>query len=494
VKFFVDKDLEGNRADTEGLSLSVWPQLEHQQMFKDAWRMLRDYFYDPNLHAVDWEGMFDRYLPLVKRCAKREELDDVLRQLVGELSALHSFVYGGEYPSPHHGDKQLESINEIATLGAVLRRSEEFRGLEVVKIPLRDVDLHHTDGEARYSPLAHQSLRNTGQQGLEPGDVIVAVNGQSVVDGHIGALLRNTAGQSVRLDVLRIASTSRLRRLREMTRQAKGNNETVESEEEEGFIPEPLIVVPITPEQGDDLNYAAWEWKTRLSAKSLAKESGFGCGYLHLRDMSGAPAINAFARDFYSDYDKEAFIIDVRNNRGGNIDSWLLDVLQRKAWMFWQGRSSNITNGGLGWDQQFAFRGHLVVLVNEHTSSDGEAFARGVSELGLGVIIGKRTWGGGIWLSSDNTLVDGGIATAAEIGTYNNNFGWGLGIEQMGLIPDVEVDNNPRMAFEGVDTQLQRAVSYLKDWIEREPVALPENPGPHRDMSKPKSSEECNQS
>ena len=374
MKFFADKDLEGNRADTEGLSLSVWPQLEHQQMFKDAWRMLRDYFYDPNLHAVDWEGMFDRYLPLVKRCAKREELDDggflsavcflflqhcphaclpmpVLRQLVGELSALHSFVYGGEYPSPHHGDKQLESINEIATLGAVLRRSEEFRGLEVVKIPLRDVDLHHTDGEARYSPLSHQSLRNTGQQGLEPGDVIVAVNGQSVVDGHIGALLRNTAGQSVRLDVLRIASTSRLRRLREMTRQAKGNNETVESEEEEGFIPEPLIVVPITPEQGDDLNYAAWEWKTRLSAKSLAKESGFGCGYLHLRDMSGAPAINAFARDFYSDYDKEAFIIDVRNNRGGNIDSWLLDVLQRKAWMFWQGRSSNITNGGLGWDQ-----------------------------------------------------------------------------------------------------------------------------------------------
>ena len=369
VKFFADKELDGNRADTEGLSLSVWPQLEHQQMFKDAWRMLRDYFYDPNLHAVDWEGMFDRYLPLVKRCAKREELDDgesfvqrvyfrlplssypaypcpVLRQLVGELSALHSFVYGGEYPSPHHGDEQLESINEIATLGAVLRRSEEMRGLEVVKIPERDVDLHHTDGEARYSPLSHQALRNTGQQGLEAGDVILAVNGQSVLDGHIGSLLRNSAGQSVRLDVLRITSTSRLRR-----RRAKVNNETIGSEEEEGFIPEPLIVVPITPGQGDDLNYAAWEWKTRLLAKSLAKDSGFSCGYLHLRDMVGAPSIDAFARDFYSDYDKDAFIIDVRNNRGGNVDSWLLDVLQRKAWMFWQGRSSNITTGGLGWDQ-----------------------------------------------------------------------------------------------------------------------------------------------
>ena len=122
---------------------------------------------------------------------------------------------------------------------------------------------------------------------------------------------------------------------------------------------------------------------------------------------------------------------------------------------------------------------------------DGEAFARGVSELGLGKLIGKRTWGGGIWLSSDNTLVDGGIASAAEIGTYNKNFGWGLGIEQMGVIPDVEVDNDPRMAFEGKDAQLDTAISYLKDWIEREPITLPENPGPHRDMSKPKSSEEC---
>ena len=88
--------------------------------------------------------------------------------------------------------------------------------------------------------------------------------------------------------------------------------------------------------------------------------------------------------------------------------------------MYWESRSSNITVGGLGWDMQYAFRGHLVVLINEHTSSDGEAFARGVSELGLGKLVGKRTWGGGIWLSSDNKLVDGGIASAPEVGTYND--------------------------------------------------------------------------
>ena len=125
-----------------------------------------------------------------------------------------------------------------------------------------------------------------------------------------------------------------------------------------------------------------------------------------------------------------------------------------------------------------------MVLINEHTSSDGEGFARGVSELGLGKLVGTRTWGGGIWLSSDNKLVDGGIASAPEVGTYNDNLGWGLGIEQMGVSPDFEVDNNPADAYNGEDTQLKRAISVLKEWLEEEPVVLPKRPGKHNDRSK----------
>jgi tricorn protease len=138
--------------------------------------------------------------------------------------------------------------------------------------------------------------------------------------------------------------------------------------------------------------------------------------------------------------------------------------------MYWQSRTNEETTL---WNSRFAFRGHLIVLMNEHTSSDGEAFARGVSELGLGKLVGKRTWGGGIWLSSDNTLVDGGIASAPEIGTFNDRFGWGLGIEQMGVEPDFEVDNNPRSAFKGEDAQLTQAVSILKDWLDKEPITFP---------------------
>jgi tricorn protease len=118
-------------------------------------------------------------------------------------------------------------------------------------------------------------------------------------------------------------------------------------------------------------------------------------------------------------------------------------------------------------------------------------FSRGVSELGLGKLVGTRTWGGGIWLSSDNILVDGGIATAPEIGTYNDSFGWGLGIEQMGVKPDIVVDNNPRETFEGKDEQLERAVRLLKEWLEEEPIVMPQDPGSHKDMSLSKEAEDC---
>ena len=196
----------------------------------------------------------------------------------------------------------------------------------------------------------------------------------------------------------------------------------------------------------------------------------------------GTSDMNTFARDFFPDYDKQGLILDVRHNKGGNIDSWVLDFLQRKAFEYWAGgRTSRF--GHPQWDEHFAFRGHIVVLIDEKTSSDGEGVSRGMSELGLGRLIGKRTWGGGIWLSSDNKLVDGGIATAPELGTYNDKFGWGLGIEAHGVDPDIEVDNNPRSAYDGTDVQLERAIIELKNWLLKEPVVIPTPPSSKPDMA-----------
>ena len=150
----------------------------------------------------------------------------------------------------------------------------------------------------------------------------------------------------------------------------------------------------------------------------------------------------SWARDFYPVFNRQGLILDLRNNQGGSIESWILGKLLRKAWFWWQPRVGEPSS-----NMPFAFRGHLVVLVNEATASDGEAFAEGVKRLGLGKVIGTRTWGGEIWLTSSNVLVDKGIATAAEFGVFGPEGAWL--IEGHGVDPDVVVDNLPHATFDG---------------------------------------------
>jgi tricorn protease len=159
----------------------------------------------------------------------------------------------------------------------------------------------------------------------------------------------------------------------------------------------------------------------------------------------------------------------VRHNSGGNIDSWVLEKLLRKAWFYWQPRVGNPY-----WNMQWAFRGHLVVLCDAWTASDGEAFTEGFRRLGLGRVIGTRTWGGEIWLSSSNFLVDRGIATAAEFGVYGPEGRWL--IEGHGVDPDTVVDNLPHATSGGSDAQLQAAIAYLEQQIREHPLPVPAAP------------------
>jgi tricorn protease len=183
----------------------------------------------------------------------------------------------------------------------------------------------------------------------------------------------------------------------------------------------------------------------------------------------GPPDIAQWEEQYTPVYDREGLIVDVRHNFGGNIDSWILDRLSRKAWMYWQARRGQPT-----WNMQQAFRGHIVVLCDELTSSDGEAFAEGFRRLGLGKVIGTRTWGGEVWLSFDNYLADKGIASAAETGVFGPEGKWL--IEGHGVDPDIVVDNLPRGTFGGRDAQLEAAIAYLQREIEKNPNPVPQHP------------------
>ena len=309
--------------------------------------------------------MREKYLPLVDRVRDREELSDLLAQMVSELSALHTFVGGGDV---RRGPDQVQ----LAALGARLERDTKSGGYVIQHIYRSD-----PDRPDKLAPLAKPGVD------LSDGDVILSLNGRDALAAEdIGALLRNQAGKQTLLKV-----------------RTSGKND-----------PRDVVVKPITMQQESDLRYHEWEFTRRMRVE---EQGASQIGYVHLRAM-GSNDINQWAENFYPVFDRQGLIIDVRHNGGGNIDSWILAKLLRKAWFYWQPRV-----GRPSWNMQYAFRGHMALLCDEWTGSDGEAFSEGFRQLGLGKLIGTRTWGGEIWLSASNVLADRGIATAAELGVFS---------------------------------------------------------------------------
>ena len=408
-------DLSDGKIDMSGWKFPITPKEDWKQIFTDAWRMERDYFYDKNMHGVDWQGMHDKYLPLVDRVTTRNELSDLIGRFVGELSALHTSVRGGDIRSD---DKNIV----VATLGGIFSRDANLGGFKIDYIYRTDPD--YPDQK---SPLDDPYLD------VREGDVITHINGQYALQAiDIGELIRNEVGKQVRLT---------------LKRQAKTHD---------------VIVMPI----GSDYNlrYSDWEYGNRTYVDTQSNDD---IGYIHLRAMGGND-INQFYREFYPVFDRKGLVIDVRYNFGGNIDSFILEKLLRKAWMYWKARS-----GKPYWNMPYSFRGHIVVLVNENTYSDGEAFADGFRRLGMGATIGTRTWGGEIWLHSGNRLSDNGLARAPMMGVYAE--GEWL-IEGHGFEPDIEIDNLPHATFNGKDAQLDKAIEHLKKLIKEDPRDVPQPP------------------
>ncbi|HVT98676.1 MAG TPA: S41 family peptidase, partial [Acidobacteriaceae bacterium] len=428
--YVLDADVKGSalndakaaakaKIDLAHWEMSTTPRDEFRGIFLDAWRLERDYFYDRHMHGVDWVAIRGRYLPLVDRVSDRDELNDVIAQMVSELSALHTFVNGGDRRKPE------DDVN-VATLGARLRRDVGDGGFLVEHIYLHDPDLPDTA-----PPLARPDSL------VRDGEVITSIDGvdlKGVRDER--ELLRGKAGVQV---MLRVKS-------------AKGESRDV-------------LVKPISEDQDENLRYGEWEYTRRLEVE---KASSGKIGYVHLRAM-GPNDIDQWTREYYPVFNREGLIIDVRHNQGGNIDSWLLGKLLRQAWFYFQPRIGNPS-----WNMQKAFRGHIVVLCDQETASDGEAFSEGFKRFRMGALIGMRTWGGEIWLSGSNRQADGGVATAAETGVYGPEGKWL--IEGHGVDPDIVVDNLPHATFEGNDAELQKAIEVLTGEIQKDPRPVPQHP------------------
>jgi tricorn protease len=343
---------------------------------------------------------------------------------MSELSALHTAVQPGDV----RGSPDDENIG-VASLGAHVVRDDAAGGYRITDIYSADPDYPE-----KLSPLQRP------WQNVSRGDIIESINGVPTLSApDIGALLRNQANRQVLLRIKPVAGGDSF----------------------------DAIVTAMSAAEATSLRYSDWELSRR---RRVDEKSDGKIGYVHLRAMAGADYAQ-WARDYYPVLDRPALILDLRHNRGGNIESWLLARLMRKAWMWWAPRSADPVP-----NMQNAFRGHLVVLVNEWTASDGETMANGVRRLGLGTVIGTRTWGGGIWLRAINRLVDRGIITAAENGSFVPEEGWV--VEGPGITPDIIVDNLPVATFRGEDAQLDAAIAKLKEMLAKDPRPVPTPPAP----------------
>lgn len=410
-------DLSKLAVNLRDFTFDLDPREEWRQMFIDAWRMHRDYFYDKAMHGVDWKAMRAKYEPLARRVNDRAELNDVLAQLISEVSLLHSQVGAADL---RKGTDEID----VAALAADLTKVAD--GWRVDRLYNGDPELPEENG-----PLAQPG------KPVKAGEVITHINGVALSQAVPGDLLRNQVGKQVLIAVKDAAGKSR-----------------------------DVIVTPVSSQRDAQLRYLTWEWerKARVEEKSKGR-----FGYLHLQAM-GPNDLGRWAREFYPVYQREGLIIDLRNNNGGSIDSMLIEKLLRRAWAWWKPRSSPRTF----YNQQLAFRGHVVAIINEDTYSDGETMAEGLKRLGIATLVGTRTSGAGVWLSDQNRLVDNGIARAAESGQFVPGEGWI--VEGKGVAPDIVVDNLPFATNKGEDAQLEAAIKVLEEKLAKQPVTKVEVP------------------
>ncbi|MEV6736477.1 S41 family peptidase [Streptomyces sp. NPDC051104] len=409
-----DDDSDANiTVDLSRIRQTVDPAAEWRQMFDETGRIMRDNFWRPDLGGVDWDGVLDRYRPVLGRVATHDDLVDLLWEVQGELGTSHAYVLPPGY-GPGQDRRQ-------GLLGADISRHADgsWRVDRVLPSETSDPDAQ--------APLAAPGVA------IRAGDAIVAVGGRPVdpVTGP-GPLLVGTAGKPV-----------------ELTVSPAGGGDLRYA-----------VVVPIADEE--PLRYHAWVADRRAY---VHERSGGRLGYLHVPDMQ-APGWAQIHRDLRVEVAREGLIVDVRENRGGHTSQLVVEKLARRI---------------VGWDlprglrpysyPEDAPRGPVVAVANEFSGSDGDIVNAAVKALGIGPVVGTRTWGGVIGIDSKYRLVDGTLVTQPKYAFWMEGYGWE--VENHGVDPDVEVVQAPQDHAAGRDAQLDEAIRLALAALEERPAKQP---------------------
>ena len=404
---------------SEMIAIVDYPQ-EWAQIFDETWRAFRDGFYLENMHGVNWNDIRTKYAALLPYVKTRLDLNYVIGEMIAELACGHAYINPGETPRP-------ETV-PMGLLGAELSRDKSgFYRIDRI-LP-----------GAPYAAKLRSPLTEPGL-GVKAGDYITAIDGVSVKDvNNIYKLLAGKAGVLTEISV-----NSRP--------QADGSRK--------------IVIKPIDNEY--PLYHHEWVENNR---KKVEEATGGRVGYIYVPDM-GPEGLNEFSRYYYPQLDKEALIIDDRENGGGNISPMLIERLLRKPYRMTMSRTSSRTNTV----PDGTHYGPKVLLINKYSASDGDLFPWSFKANNLGTVIGTRTWGGIIGISGSLPYMDGTDVRVPFFTNYDAQTGQWI-VENHGVDPDILIDNDPIKENAGEDQQLNEAIRVAMEQIkDRKP--LPKVPAP----------------
>ncbi|MFH1469211.1 MAG: S41 family peptidase [Pseudomonadota bacterium] len=409
-------DLSEAAVDTADVVLDLHPAAEWRQIYQEAWRLQRDFFWDAGLGGLDWEAVGDRYASLLPLLGCRDDLRDLIGELIGELSNSHTYVWGGD-----QGREQ--PWRSVGQLGAEVERVGDAWKVSRV--------YHGDPADNVRSPLAEPGV------GVAEGAFLQAINHRPFpANEPFYAALDGLAEREVVLTV---------------------------SDKAEGGHTRDVVVTPT----GDDrpLRYADW---VRRNREYVAAKTDGKMGYVHIPNM-GTAGLVAFETWFYPQLDREGLVVDVRWNGGGFVSQLILERLRRTLVGYDRARS-----GGVWSYPDSVLNGPFVVLTNEFAGSDGDIFPMAVQVTGIAPVLGARSWGGVVGIRGDKPFVDGGLETQPEFAFWFPGRGWGL--ENRGVEPDIPVQNLPQDVAAGRDPQLDRAIEELQKLRAEGSWILPEFP------------------